>query len=427
MLRLVHVSDIHFRHGQGWDLDADQRDQLVVDLASLVEVEGEGVDGILVGGDIAFEGAQTQYADALDWLKRLIDVSGCPSGGVWMVPGNHDVEWSTVDTSPIISAFHREVRETDLDGVDPLLNVRMAIDAAGAGLIEPFREYNHFAGEWGCETAAKELEWYDPLGSMDGIPVKLCGLNSAFISDKDDAQDEENPNLVLGSHQCKVKEEHGEIRIVLCHHPPKWLRDWESVAAYFKRAHLLLFGHEHKFRCEQQGERGQVWIHAGAVIPGEGGNRVATYNFLRLGLDGDDDVKLTVQSRIWSEQAKRFVSEVGDPGPFTIARDLRTLGEMEKPSQAEEKPDDEPIAATPLAPRPGEETEVSIDQQARLREIAVAYMSAPATTRIEIARRLGVLKDADLELPTDRERYGTILARIRDKGLTDRLAEELAI
>lgn len=424
MLRLVHVSDIHFRHGPGWDLDADQRDQLVVDLASLVEVEGQGIDGILVGGDVAFKGERTQYEDALGWLRRLIDVSGCPSGGVWMVPGNHDVDWSIVDTSSIIKGFHREVREADLDVLDQLLNERMAIDAAGAGLIEPFREYNHFAREWGCETAAVEPEWYDPLGSMDGTPVKLCGLNSAFISDSNDAQDEKIPNLVLGGHQCKVKEEHGEIRIVLCHHPPKWLRDWDRVAAYFERAHLLLFGHEHDFRCEQQGERGQVWIHAGAVIPEAGGNRAATYNLLRLGLDGDD-LGLTVQSRVWSEESKRFISGTGDPETFTIACDLRTLGEMEKPSRVEGKKE-EPMAATPLAPRIGKEPEVSIDQQARLREIAVAYMSAPATTRIEIARRLGVLENADLELLTDRERYGTILARIRDKGLTDRLAEELA-
>jgi predicted MPP superfamily phosphohydrolase len=428
LLRLVHVSDIHFRHGPGWDLDADQRDQLIVDLASLVDADGQAVDGIVVGGDIAFSGDSSQYEDAREWLGRLMAASSCPAGGVWVVPGNHDVEWPIIENSKILKDFRDEVRGVAVEKVDPLLNERMAIDAAGTVLLEPLREYNHFAGEWGCQTAAVELEWYDPLGSLEGMPVRLCGLNSAFISDQNDARDDEDPNLVLGSQQCKVKEEHGEIRIVLCHHPPTRLRDWSRVDPYLRRAHLLLFGHDHDFRCEQQGPRGQAWIHAGAVVPEQGSHRLATYNLLRLELDSEDLI-LRIESRIWSDQHKRFVAAVQDPEPIAIARDLRSLGDMkmEEPAEKEMEEPDQPIAATPLAPKDEGQPALSVNEHARLRQIAVAFMSAPATTRLDIAKQLGVLEDADLEMPADRERYGTILRRIRDEGKVDQLAEELGI
>ena len=429
MLRLVHVSDIHFRHAPGWDLDADQRDQLAVDLAALVAAEEQGVDGILVGGDIAFSGDKTQYDDAHNWLERLMKVSGCPAGGVWMVPGNHDVSWPIVASSKSLRDFRSAVRKAALEGIDPLLNDRMAIDVAGAVLLEPMREYNYFAKDWGCETQPTELEWYDPLGSLDGTPVKLCGLNSAFISDGSDARDDEEPNLVLGSQQCKVKEEHGDIRIVLCHHPPGRLRDWTKVAAYLKRAHVLLFGHEHTFRLEQQSPRGQAWIHAGAVGPDQGGHRLATYNLLQLDLEADD-LTLRIESRIWDEDKKRFVAAVQDPEPVVIARDLRSLDEIEMDTPVIGDGDEgekSPMAATPLSPSEKDQPAISINQQARLRQIAVAYMSISATARLDIAKRLGVLEDSDLEIPSDRERYGTILRRIRDTNKVDKLAEELGI
>lgn len=399
-----------------------------MDLASLVAAEEQGVDGILVGGDIAFSGEKSQYEDAHAWLERLMKVSHCPAGGVWMVPGNHDVDWSVIDNSKSLRDFRNEAREAAVEEIDPFLNDRMAIDVAGAVLLEPMREYNNFAGNWGCETQPKELEWYDPLGSLDGTPVKLCGLNSAFISDRNDARDEEAPNLVLGSHQCKVKEEHGEIRIVLCHHPPGRIRDWTRVATYLKRAHLLLFGHEHEFRLDQRGQRGQAWIHAGAVVPEQGGHRLAAYNLLQLDLEADD-LLLRIESRIWSDEKKRFVAAAENPEPIIVARDLRSLEEtaMDIPAKEDRDEEDQPLAATPLSPPEEDQPATSIDQQARLRQIAVAYLSTSATKRLDIAKRLGVLEDSDLEIPSDRVRYGTILRRIRDADKVDKLAEELGI
>jgi hypothetical protein len=440
VLRLVHVSDIHFRHAPGWDLDADQRDQLLVDLAGLLKQEEAGVNGILVGGDIAFSAHPDQYSDAKDWLERMIEISDCPPSSVWMVPGNHDIDRQVIERSSICGEFQASVKSCGSEDLDSFLNRRMAVDPAGSGLLTPLHQYNAFAKDWFCATKASKLEWHDPLGSLDGIPVILSGLNSAFVSSEDDAGDDEDPNLILGSQQCKLPEKLGAIHFVLCHHPPKRLRDWTKVEPYLRRAHFLLFGHEHKFSLEQSNPEGQVRINAGAVVPEKDGQRLATYNLLRLHLDGERIV-LDVQRRIWSETDKRFVGANNGPEVRLIARDLRSLNASQMPGEAaepeevqeaveSEEPPPTPFEArpaTPLAAADSEVETVTIDQQARLRQIAVSFMNAPLTKRLEIARRLSVLDDADLELDSEEERDTAILTKIRDRGLIDQLAEELGI
>jgi hypothetical protein len=100
---------------------------------------------------------------------------------------------------------------------------------------------------------------------------------------------------------------------------------------------------------------------------------------------------------------------------------------MDIPAKEDRDEEDQPLAATPLSPPEEDQPATSIDQQARLRQIAVAYLSTSATKRLDIAKRLGVLEDSDLEIPSDRVRYGTILRRIRDADKVDKLAEELGI
>ena len=54
--------------------------------------EGGFVDAILVGGDIAFKGSPAEYKVARAWLLELARQCGCPPEGIYVVPGNHDVD-----------------------------------------------------------------------------------------------------------------------------------------------------------------------------------------------------------------------------------------------------------------------------------------------------------------------------------------------
>lgn len=254
-LRLIHLSDIHFGgYGAGWDEDADQRHQLIADVKHLLAADEKPADGILVGGDVAFSGHRDQYALAHEWLERLREASGCPEGAVWAVPGNHDVDRDEVDRSHILRDFRTAVRDCVLQDLDGLLSERLAKDGAGETLVNPLKAYNDFAFNFGCATSSRHPYWWDAPFRLGDMPVLLWGLNSALVSDSVDAggDSEQDANLVLGSHQCKVREEPGEIRIVLCHHPPSWLRDWERVEPFLERGHVVLWGHEHSYSCVQE-------------------------------------------------------------------------------------------------------------------------------------------------------------------------------
>ena len=438
MLRLVHLSDIHFGgYGEVWDDKEDQRDQLTEDVARLVAEDGSA-DAILIGGDIAFSGKRDEYDRARKWLDELVTAADCDPSSIWMVPGNHDVDQAVIKRSPILEAFHRDVQECGLDELDELLKRRMAQDEAAVGLVAPFTEYTKFARKYGCPTSAHTPYWHDDSLQTGSHAVQLWGVNSAVVSGLNDGDPpKSDPTLVLGTHQSRMKEPAGVLRLALCHHPPSHLRDWDRVAPYFARAHVCLFGHVHAYRTEQRVAGGGVHVHAGAVGPPAGGAWGPTYNFLSLEV-GDESIQLEVRPRVWSESDKLFEAHHQERETFTIALDRRTLLGVPEPEPAEEpepeplddaRPTEEEVAsATPLARSPeqvaeGSEAEVSPE---RLRQLAVGYFGAPVTRRLEIAQALGVLEEADHDLP-DRERSAAVLTRIRDRGLIDELAEELGL
>lgn len=439
MLRLIHLSDIHFGgYGPEWDEDADQREQLLVDVAERVADDNNPADGILIGGDIAFSGKAAEYERAGEWISRLIEASGCPESAIWAVPGNHDVDWDIVNKSHILSGFRRDVRACDLANLDELLRMRLAQDGAASGLIQPFKAYNEFVFGWGCTSSASPSHWKDDVLRIGQTPVLLWGMNSALVSDAGDTGGkEQQPNLVLGTHQAKVRALPAEIRITLCHHPPLWLRDWEHVAPYLARADIALFGHEHTYDAYQPENGGTVHIHAGAVGPEREAGLVPTYNILTLRVDGNE-LTVIVQPRLWSTEDTRFIPHSEERQDFVVALDRRTLIAMdESPKHEQEesgKSDEEPASATPLTPElaptgPSGEApaDKAVNDPSRLRALAVSFLSAPVTRRLEIARNLGVLSDEDLDLPDEREQYTAVLTRIRDRGLIEELAEELGI
>jgi len=193
-LRLVHISDIHFRGSGSWDLDEDQRHELLLDIQRLVTAGGS-IDGIMVGGDIAFRAAPEEYAIANKWLDELRTAcGGLDPARVWTVPGNHDINRATVGKSQVLQQFHTDVRDCDLDQLDVLISRRLSEDPVGPQLMLPFAEYNEFAGPYQCSTTSSQPHWYDESLELDGLVVRLLGLNSAIVSDWEDGRTRNAPS-----------------------------------------------------------------------------------------------------------------------------------------------------------------------------------------------------------------------------------------
>lgn len=244
-MRLIHLSDIHFTAGDAWDPDEDQRNELLTDVGALVD-KGGTVDGILIGGDIAFSGAKAEYDVAAEWIEQVRVRSGCPAGAIWVVPGNHDIDRHVHDMNRARTTMLEELRTSELGLIDARLTNWLN---GGNGLLNCLDAYNRFCQDWVPPTTAKEPHWTDLTLALDGLDVCLTGINSVLTSD---SRDKPPPQLILGKQQCSLQRAPNRVHIAFAHHPPSWIRDWPAVAAYLRRAHLVLFGHEHFFRVEQE-------------------------------------------------------------------------------------------------------------------------------------------------------------------------------
>jgi predicted phosphodiesterase len=266
-LVFLHLSDIHFNGRElvdTFDLDVTLRNELERD-ASVVAKRLESVAGVLVTGDIAYHGTSEQFHIAFEWLGKLCALLGCPEENVWMVPGNHDVSRTAIRESELIQVLHHNIRQAAPGGLDDALHRYLVKDKeAGPLLFRPTENYNVIAARFGCDISPAKPYWTKDLTLNDGSTLRLCGLNSTLVSDDLD----DDKKLVLGSVQCErsLLREDGVEYLALCHHPPDWLLDQDTVEKSFTAlARVQLFGHKHDFRLVPIGDT--LRLSAGAVHP----------------------------------------------------------------------------------------------------------------------------------------------------------------
>ncbi|WP_166786976.1 metallophosphoesterase [Cryobacterium sinapicolor] len=430
-LRILHVSDIHF-NDRGWDEDRDQRTELVRDLRAYVDRETT-LDAILVGGDIAFGAEPAQYATAREWIDELLEAAGgLEASDVWVVPGNHDVSWDTIGASSIAQDFRKAVAECEVNDIDLTLERRLARDPQSAAVMAPLDAYNEFASSFGCGITAESPMWKDDTLEVDGIVLRLTGVNSALASHQDHHEPDKR-NLVVGTHQVQLDREPGLLHLVMMHHPPSWLRDWDHIAPYLQRAHVILFGHEHAYSSVQPGGDGTtVHVNAGAVAPerqsgGEHDPFLASYNVITLS-KVSAGLEVHVDPRYWSKSDTRFISHPLGAKTYFAGNEPSPRRSEEATSFPEgEAAEDSTVTASPLLEDATVASPAALSGEVRrdLRRIAVRFLQLPTTRRREIARRLHVLTDEDLSTP-DPELWTLVLKRVRDQHLINQLEEELS-
>ena len=187
----LHLSDIHFHKKKGnsydpYNLDADLRDQLELDVQRVRNLVGVPFHGIIVSGDLAFAGREAEFDAAFSWLKKLSDFCGCAPENAFCVPGNHDVDRQVYENSLNLRNLHDQLRPTHPDRVDELLGDALRDTDAAATLFRPLEQYNRFAAKFQCSTAPGALVWMHRVGLNDGSTLVLRGANSALVSDLTD-------------------------------------------------------------------------------------------------------------------------------------------------------------------------------------------------------------------------------------------------
>jgi calcineurin-like phosphoesterase family protein len=423
MLTFLHISDVHLKREYGkssvYDLDADLRSALNRDLKQLHSVIG-GFDGLLLGGDIAFRGHADEYARARGWINELNELCELEPSNTWVVPGNHDVDRSIAESFTIkqYREFLRTCPENEIDGNLEQLLLHDA--AARHSFLTPLSNYNDFASAYGCDISVDQPFWEARLSFSQRLNLVIRGVTSPLISDQND--EPTSFPLVVGHAQALLGQNPDEVQMVLCHHPPSWIRQGAILQSIFDlRSRVQLYGHEHSFGIQTC--QTSVRIGAGAIHPGrDEGTWDPRYNIIQLDILNDGgsrpNVEIRVYSRAWNSGAQRFVSankngmEV-ENFIFAVLPDL---------------PPEPTLVPAVIEPANDlvEDVQGAPSDKTHRRHLVYDFVLLPYVRRMEIAGRLNLLReeDAGVEVP---EWHRRIFRRAVELGVLSDLWHEVRL
>jgi predicted MPP superfamily phosphohydrolase/tetratricopeptide (TPR) repeat protein len=302
-LQILHVSDLHFGHGDATTRFDQQlvTEGIVHDAAKLAKELGPP-ELIVVTGDIAFSAnAANEYPKAEAWLRLLAQRTN-PKARVLMVPGNHDVDRKKAVEFPF-DFVHKGLRDKP-GGLDGLFEQPDKM----RGLWSKLEAYAQFANAFGCTVTHERpfavQTFTTPLG-----PVTAALLNTALLSfDNDD----DPANLYLGQAQLLEaisRASSDSLLLVLQHHPTSWLKDGANLrAAAAQKPALLFSGHVHEQNAMHDVSllsRGVFEFPSGAGHGEQEGEH--SYAWIRLSAD-----ELQYYPRSWSRKNMTFLDSAND-------------------------------------------------------------------------------------------------------------------
>jgi GTPase-associated adaptor domain/Calcineurin-like phosphoesterase len=439
-MRLLHLSDIHFRtpdcENPATDSNQPYRTLLAQDVVELCR-EGGAVDAILVGGDIAFKGDPAEYKVARAWLLELARQCGCPPEGIYVVPGNHDVDRGVCIRSLAISNAQEAIAGAQADAREREMKRQLADADAGPSLFRPLAAYNEFAAGFDCSVFPGSPFWTDEVELGGGVRLRLFGLTSTLISglgDRDDAPG----HLYLGRLQTVLNPEMDVVNLVLCHHPPSWFADRDDTDDNVnERAKLQFFGHEHRQRCTPTPT--YMRFQAGSVNPDMNERDWKPgYNLLDVTVRGEGirrmlDVRAHVRhfqkapdmfvalrqdrfQEVWTHSmALPHLAPLGAPA----AKVIGPAGSFHATKVAEAAHD--VVESALLEPQPEGKM-----QGPTMRNLIYRFWELSIGERREITLKLGLIMEADLHLRVpEPELYKKAFREAAARGLLGDLATEI--
>jgi predicted MPP superfamily phosphohydrolase len=401
----AHLSDIHFagyQPGAVFDINSDIRRELVIDLHALVARAGP-LDAILISGDIAGKGQQSEYEAAAGWIDELCREFEVPLEMVFCVPGNHDVYRPAITEDSVLAVAQKSLLECRLENFDPLLE-KLFMNSQHPGLLmRGLEPYNEFAARYRCEMDLSQQRW-SWTTEMGDLKIHLVGLASAILCGPEDVRKAEHSHLALGPQARIPRFVDGTVTIILCHHPPAWLRDYSGVATFIERAHLQLYGHEHSFGLTPSGKGFRV--DAGAVHPSRDEDPwLPSYNLISLYRADGDPSEITVDfyPRCLQDNQTFSAMEAGEDMRRETISVLAPETTGGPPEPAAESPPADPIEE---------------------RQIARRFVGLDRDTRLRIGVDLGLIGEAEKRLP-EGVRLRHVFDRARAEGRLTELGEKI--
>lgn len=344
MIRILHLSDIHWKDKlNALDTFKTIREGMIADVKRYIEQEKKIFNFILICGDIAFSGGETQYKRAAKFIENLCELTGCGTSDVFVVPGNHDKNWKS---SPQILRELVNKHIGEAKNSDELLADWLQNDFYSAAMMfTPYRDYEKFAYPYGCaeplmhrfnkEKVTSEshynededlMYWYEELGELNGYKIMLYGLNSTLFSDEGDFDDTEkrrNGHKMLLSKLASTgaKYEDGVVNIMMMHHPMPYFVNGDALKTDLDNLyHVQLYGHVHVANSDNENNR--IHVFSGALQPDEMGTSKKAYrpiyNIIELDVEKgpkEDFLKMKLAERYWND---RTFIQLEKPQDFVV-------------------------------------------------------------------------------------------------------------
>jgi len=416
VLRFLHISDIHFsgywdRHPAA-DYELAVRREMLADFTNLHNTIGP-IGGILVVGDIANWGIESEYDKATEFLEAAARLIGCAPQAIVCVPGNHDVNRRAQSLAH--RHFRFVLRHSPVSDVSDLLLEAMSDADLARTLLAPFEAYNNFAAKYQCDFSADHLTFAPKEFALGALKVRIHGVNSSWLCDGQEKDNHPTESLVAGTFQAvQISDEPMVLSVALSHHPQNWLRDGSELFSWFANAHLVLTGHEHVPAIKQGGTGRPLHIASGAVNPTRSdAGWLPAYNVIELEyLEADSTVAVSIHPRVWQGETKaafNYPPEQTGPDRYLVPVN-RQSNRWERVTAAPIEPTAAAYTASLLPPE---------DVHAPEHILIHAILKAPTDLRHRAARDLGLIEDSEWGEPQlDR----LIVRRAAARDVLDRLA-----
>ncbi len=239
-IKLIHLSDIHFR--MNW---AEDQGVVISNVIDDIECQIAEFDinntYIVISGDIVLVGGNDElYSAFVEEIGSRLDSLGITKERRICVPGNHDISRNWIKNNKLNheSVLLQQLTEKEFNDY---------AQQPSSLLASKFDNYKKFEQEFAAYGIANEF--MTGRGWTIGEEVGIYCLNSAIFSSGDSSSDRSNlaidtRRLQEWNSSCRAK-----YKILVMHHPISWLNEWgrkEIELILEADFSLLLTGHEHE-------------------------------------------------------------------------------------------------------------------------------------------------------------------------------------
>lgn len=308
----LHITDLHILNESG-------NNELMIDRMLNVIEEHESVEYIviIISGDIAFSGKQSEYkvAEKLfdDIVYKCLEVKNIKDVELFIVPGNHDVaNFNELKISEIAKAKENH------DFSSLLLNERKRL-----------KDYLSFSKKFSRFHEEDNFTYYNDRVVFDGFSIDVHLINSAIFSTDEEDKGHHYFSTSDLARLEKYTKSKANLKILITHHPIEWFMDISKIELeniISNNIDIVFWGHEHNPNqsTRQLNDNSMLLISQGGKFSNRGDWKDSEFNFVMFNRE-NDEVELIEYKHIDSSYQRVKESlpvKINDFKPTNVSSDF---------------------------------------------------------------------------------------------------------